>query len=317
MVNTVESRYVAVKYNTVLQTLRQQGKTWVRLGTHKRHPKHDSDFALTKDAPNMIQTLHFTKDTQTWFRLCTHKRKPEHDSDFALTKDTPNMIQTLHLQKTPLTWFILCIHKRHPKHDSDFALTKDTPKMIQTLHLQKIHKYDSDFALTKDTPNMIHTLHSQKTPHTSKSGKSDREISGVHYIVHSRVYRGCLLGVPSLLPCSRMTTMTVVQPMDIVVMDAGASVRAMDATPSSYSASMTASKGNWRKRHSHDDVINGTFFCVTDPFVRGTHRWPLDSPHKDQIRRAYFFFITAWTNGWANKEAPVIWDAIALVMTSL
>ena len=36
------------------------------------------------------------------------------------------------------------------------------------------------------------------------------------------------------------------------------------------------------------------------PFVRGIHRWPVDSPHKGQWRRALvFYLISAWTNVWA------------------
>ena len=53
------------------------------------------------------------------------------------------------------------------------------------------------------------------------------------------------------------------------------------------------------------------------PFVRGIHRSPMDSPHKGQWRRASIFFICAWTNSWANNRDAVIWDAIALIMTSL
>ena len=41
------------------------------------------------------------------------------------------------------------------------------------------------------------------------------------------------------------------------------------------------------------------------PFVRGIHRWPVDSPHKIQWRGALVFsLICAWTNGWAiNLDA--------------
>ena len=41
------------------------------------------------------------------------------------------------------------------------------------------------------------------------------------------------------------------------------------------------------------------------PFVRGIHRWSLDSPYKGEWRRALMFsLICAWTNGWTNN-----WDA--------
>ena len=39
------------------------------------------------------------------------------------------------------------------------------------------------------------------------------------------------------------------------------------------------------------------------PFVRGIHRWPVDSPHKCQWRGALLFsMMCAWTNGWANNR---------------
>ena len=49
------------------------------------------------------------------------------------------------------------------------------------------------------------------------------------------------------------------------------------------------------------------------PFVRGIHRWPVNSPHKGQWRWALMFsLICAWINGWLiNREA------IKLIMTSL
>ena len=58
-------------------------------------------------------------------------------------------------------------------------------------------------------------------------------------------------------------------------------------------------------------------------FVRGIHRWlrgihrlTVNSPHTDQWRVSLMFsLICAWTNGWVNID--VIWDAIALIMTSL
>ena len=39
------------------------------------------------------------------------------------------------------------------------------------------------------------------------------------------------------------------------------------------------------------------------PFVRGIHRWPVDSTHKGQRRGALVFCLTcAWTNGWTNNR---------------
>ena len=54
------------------------------------------------------------------------------------------------------------------------------------------------------------------------------------------------------------------------------------------------------------------------PFVRGIHRSPVKSPHKGQWRRALIFsLICTWTNGWVKIKTPLIWDIIALIMTSL
>ena len=47
----------------------------------------------------------------------------------------------------------------------------------------------------------------------------------------------------------------------------------------------------------HDDVIK--HLSRYWPFVRGIHRWPMDSPHKGQSRRA---LICPWTNGWRNNR---------------
>ena len=39
------------------------------------------------------------------------------------------------------------------------------------------------------------------------------------------------------------------------------------------------------------------------PFVRGIHRWPVNSPHKGQWRGALMFsLICAWANGWVNHR---------------
>ena len=38
------------------------------------------------------------------------------------------------------------------------------------------------------------------------------------------------------------------------------------------------------------------------PFVRGIHRWPVNSPHKGQWRGVLVFsLICAWINGWVNN----------------
>ena len=38
-------------------------------------------------------------------------------------------------------------------------------------------------------------------------------------------------------------------------------------------------------------------------FVRGIHRWPVNSPHKGQWREALMFsLICSWINGWVNRR---------------
>ena len=50
-----------------------------------------------------------------------------------------------------------------------------------------------------------------------------------------------------------------------------------------------------------------TFFALL-AFVRGIHRWPMDSPHKGKWRVAFTFsLISAWTNPSANnRDAGVL-----------
>ena len=59
----------------------------------------------------------------------------------------------------------------------------------------------------------------------------------------------------------------------------------------------------------HDDVIKWKRFPHYWCFVRGIHRWPVDSLHKGHWRGA---LIRAWTR--QTIETPVIWDAIALTV---
>ena len=52
----------------------------------------------------------------------------------------------------------------------------------------------------------------------------------------------------------------------------------------------------------HDDVIKWKHFPRYWPFVRGIHRWPVNSPHKGQWRGALMFsLICAGINGWVNN----------------
>ena len=56
-------------------------------------------------------------------------------------------------------------------------------------------------------------------------------------------------------------------------------------------------------RPSHDDVIKWNHFPRYWPFVRGIHRYPVNSPHKGQWRGALMFsFICVWINGWVNNR---------------
>ena len=58
-------------------------------------------------------------------------------------------------------------------------------------------------------------------------------------------------------------------------------------------------------RGSHDDVIKRKHFPRYWPFVKGIHRWPVNSPHKGQWRGALLFsLIYAWINASiTNRQA--------------
>ena len=57
--------------------------------------------------------------------------------------------------------------------------------------------------------------------------------------------------------------------------------------------------------YTHDDVIKWKHIPRCWPFVRGIHRWPVNSPHKGQWRGALMFsLICAWMNGWVNNREP-------------
>ena len=52
----------------------------------------------------------------------------------------------------------------------------------------------------------------------------------------------------------------------------------------------------------HDYIIKWKHFLRYWPFVRGIHRSPVNSPHKDQWRRALMFLWSApWINGRVNN----------------
>ena len=63
---------------------------------------------------------------------------------------------------------------------------------------------------------------------------------------------------------------------------------------------------------------NGTF-SVLLAFVRGILRWPVNSPHRGKWRGALMFPLICVLNKQLSKTIMrlVIWDAIALIMTSL
>ena len=68
----------------------------------------------------------------------------------------------------------------------------------------------------------------------------------------------------------------------------------------------------------HDDVIKWEHFLRYWLFVWGIHRSPVNSPHKGQWRGALMMsLILHEPTVEQTMETPVIWDAIALIMTSL
>ena len=53
----------------------------------------------------------------------------------------------------------------------------------------------------------------------------------------------------------------------------------------------------------HDDVIKWKHFPRYWPFVRGIHRFPMNSPHKGQWRRGLMFpLICVCINSWINDR---------------
>ena len=72
-----------------------------------------------------------------------------------------------------------------------------------------------------------------------------------------------------------------------------------------------------RKRHSeHDDVIKGKCFPRYWPFVSGIHRWILLTKASDAELWCFLWSAPELTVV-QTLETLVIWDAIALIMTSL
>ena len=72
------------------------------------------------------------------------------------------------------------------------------------------------------------------------------------------------------------------------------------------------------KPWKHDDVITWKHIPHYWPFVRGIHRPPMDSPHKGWWLGVWCFLWSAPEQTVEQKiETPVIWDTIAVIMTSL
>ena len=69
---------------------------------------------------------------------------------------------------------------------------------------------------------------------------------------------------------------------------------------------------------THDDVIQWKHFPRYWPFVRGSHRSPVNSLHKGQWRGALMFsLIYAWITVEQTIVRLVLWDPIVPIMTSL
>ena len=62
------------------------------------------------------------------------------------------------------------------------------------------------------------------------------------------------------------------------------------------------SSSNITVQFYHDDVIKWKHFPRYWPFVRGIHRFPVNSPQKGQWRGALMFsLICVWIKGWVNN----------------
>ena len=57
----------------------------------------------------------------------------------------------------------------------------------------------------------------------------------------------------------------------------------------------------------HDDVIKWKHFPRYWPLVRGIHRWPVNSPHKGQWRRALMFSLICALNKRLSKQSWGWW----------
>ena len=72
------------------------------------------------------------------------------------------------------------------------------------------------------------------------------------------------------------------------------------------------------KETVHDDVIKRKYFLRYWPFVKGIHRSPVNSLEKASDTELWCFLWSAPEQAIEQTiEKPVIWNAIALITTSL
>ena len=94
--------------------------------------------------------------------------------------------------------------------------------------------------------------------------------------------------------------------------------RCSDTGPGGAEFYITVNMIMFSSHLTNDDVTKWKHFPRYRPFVRGNHRPPVNSAHKGRWRRVWCFL-------WSAPEqtvvqiigTPAIWDAIALIMTSL
>ena len=66
----------------------------------------------------------------------------------------------------------------------------------------------------------------------------------------------------------------------------------------------------------HDNFMTRRWLPHYKPFVRGIHRWPMDSISQ-RFRNVYFerfLYCLAWTNCWLNSRFVGVWDALRLIL---
>ena len=111
-----------------------------------------------------------------------------------------------------------------------------------------------------------------------------------HPITHLNYWNLCRLG------CAIMLSATLLAPTRYETVSKHHA--ATNVTIITYIKEIVKYWGNWeipRKIRktvaTHDDVINWKYFPRYRPFVRGIHRWPVNSSHKGQWRGALMFSL--------------------------